>query len=129
MQFKWRESERLVNSNFTKNRHYTRRTVLYHGSDLLLGVKEYCKSNNEQTVELYDVCHMVALELKKLLMNDPDWAVFSSRAAETDSFICTREVHLAPPNQRRKGRYMNVDILIGWANKILSQRQKYPLMY
>jgi hypothetical protein len=98
-----------------------------HGSDLLLGVKDYCRNNNGQTVELYDVCHKVAIELKKLLINDSSWAAFSTKAAETKRLLYSTEgVDFAPPNQRRKGRYMNVDILIGWANRILEQKEQIP---
>ena len=98
-----------------------------HGSDLLLGVKEYCKGNGGQTVEFYDVCHKVAIELKKLLTNDTSWVTFSTKAAETKrQLYSTQGVAFAPPNQRRKGRYMNVDILIGWANKILQQGEQIP---
>jgi len=95
-----------------------------HGSDLLFGVKEYCKSTNGQTVEFYDVCHKAAIELKKLLINDSAWTAFSTKAAETKRLLySTQGVEFAPPNQRRKGRYMNVDILIGWANRVLGQRE------
>lgn len=98
-----------------------------HGSDLWLGVKEYCKSTSGQTIELYDVCHKVAIELKKLLINDPDWTNFSTKAAETKRLLySTQGVKFAPPNQRRKGRYMNVDILIGWAIKILKLKEQIP---
>lgn len=97
-----------------------------HGSDLLLGVKDYCRDNG-QTVELYDVCHKVAKELKKLLINDSSWTAFSTKAAETKRLLySTQGVRFAPPNQRRKGRYMNVDILIGWANRILEQKKHIP---
>lgn len=98
-----------------------------HGSDLLLGIKEYCKSNQGETIELYDVCHKVALELKNLLIKDSDWTIFSTKAAETKRLLySTQGVDFAPPNQRRKGRYMNVDILIGWANRILEERNEIP---
>lgn len=98
-----------------------------HGSDLWLGVKEYCKCNNGQTVELYDISHMVALEIKKQLLKDSDWNEFSTRAAEAKrQLYSTKGVFFAPPNQRRKGRYMNVDILIGWANRILEQYEQIP---
>lgn len=98
-----------------------------HGSDLLLGVKDYCKSTNGSTVEIYDVSHKVAIELKKLLINDLDWGIFSTRAAETKrQLYSTQWVEFAPPNQRRKGRYMNVDILIGWANGIVKQKEQIP---
>ena len=98
-----------------------------HGSDLLFGVKEYCKSTNGQTVEIYDVCHKVALELKKLLINDSAWGAFSVKAAETKrQLYSTQGVDFAPPNQRRKGRYMNVDILVGWANRILAKKEQIP---
>lgn len=98
-----------------------------HGSDLLLGIKDYCKGTNGQTVEFYDVCHKVACELKKLLADDAKWTDFSVKAAATKRLLYSTEaVCFAPPNQRRKGRYMNVDILIGWAKRILDQWTQIP---
>ena len=98
-----------------------------HGADLFLGIKEYCKNSNGQTIEIYDVCHKVALELKYLLAVDQDWATFCVKAAETKRLLySTQGVDFAPPNQRRKGRYMNVDILISWANRILTQKHEIP---
>jgi hypothetical protein len=85
-------------------------------------------STNGQTTEFYDVCHKVARELKKLLADDANWTNFSTKAAETKRLLYSTEgVRFAPPNQRRKGRYMNVDILIGWAKRILDQWMQIPI--
>lgn len=99
-----------------------------HGSDLWLGIKNYCKEQGNKTVEHYDVCHKVAVELKKLFLSDPLWSRFCELAAQAKRELYnTNGVCYAPPNQRRKSRYQNTDILIGWASKTLAHKEQIPL--
>lgn len=99
-----------------------------HGSDLWLGIKEFCKENGQRTVEFYDVCHKVAIELRKCFEKDPDWDDFRAKVTHTKKLLfSTNGVRYAPPNQRRKARYQNVDIIVGWANKILNLEDQIPL--
>jgi hypothetical protein len=107
----------------------TPRTILSdHGSDLWFGVKEFCKNNGGRTIEQYDVCHKTAVELRKLFEKDEDWEIFTKKAAHAK-----RELHntdgviYAPPNQRRKARYQNVDILIGWADSVVNSKEQLSL--
>lgn len=105
-----------------------RSIVSDHGSDLWSGVKQFCNESGASTIEQYDVCHKVAIEFKKLLDNDPDWKKFSESATHAKrQLFNTDGVCYAPPNQRRKGRYQNIDILIGWANRILNCEEAIPL--
>ena len=93
------------------------------GSDLWLGVKEFQKGVGGGVVALYDVCHKVAIELKKLFENDPDWNEFKEKSNFTKKQLhCTSGANFAPPAQRRKARYHNVDIIINWAVRILHYR-------
>lgn len=90
------------------------------GSDLWLGIKEFQKLVGGDVVALYDVCHKIALEYEKLFGNDLDWTMFKEKANYSKKQLCcTSGVVFAPPAQRKKARYHNVDIIINWAMKIL----------
>ncbi len=105
-----------------------RNIVSDHGSDLWLGIKSYCKEHGNKTVEHYDVCHKVAIELKKLFLKDLHWNKFCEKATQAKRELYNTEwVCYAPPNQRRKSRYQNTDILMGWACKTLACKEQIPL--
>jgi hypothetical protein len=90
------------------------------GSDLWLGIKEYQKEAGVDVITLYDVCHKVARELRKLFERDSEWAEFKEKANYTKKQLhCTSGAVFAPPAQRKKARYHNVDIIVDWAIKIL----------
>jgi hypothetical protein len=90
------------------------------GSDLWLGIREFQKLVGGGVVALYDVCHKIALKYEKLFGSDPDWNVFKEEANYSKKLLhCTAGVTFAPPTQRKKARYHNVDIIINWATKIL----------
>jgi hypothetical protein len=96
------------------------------GSDLWLGIKEFQKFVGDRVVTLYDVCHKIAIEYEKLFENDPDWGVFKEKANYLKKQLhCTTGIAFAPPAQRRKARYHNVDIIISWAVKILQHDGKW----
>lgn len=99
-----------------------------HGSDLWLGIKNYCKEYGNTTIEHYDVCHKVAIELKKLFLSDLHWNKFCEKAAQAKRELYNTEgVRYAPPNQRRKSKYQNTDILVGWAVRMLNCKEQVPL--
>jgi hypothetical protein len=90
------------------------------GSDLSVGVKNFQKILNCSVITLYDVCHKIAREFEKLFENDSDWGEFKEKANYAKKQLhCTADVHFAPPAQRKKARYLNVDIIIEWAFRIL----------
>lgn len=96
------------------------------GSDLWLGVKEFQKLVGSDIVTLYDVCHKIAIEYEKLFGNDPDWNTLKEKANYLKKQLhCTAGVVFAPPAQRRKARYHNVDIIIDWATNILQYEGKW----
>ncbi len=77
-------------------------------------------------IALYDVCHKVAIEHRKLFENDPDWNEFKEKANYSKKQLhCTAGVSFAPPAQRKKARYHNVDIIIDWAIKTLQYKGKW----
>jgi hypothetical protein len=90
------------------------------GSDLRSGIEQFCQVH-QQTSYIYDIKHKTAAILKHELHNDQDWLVFTKLAAQTKQQVQqTALAALAPPNQRSKARYMNVDRLIRWGSKVLT---------
>ena len=90
-----------------------------HGSDLKKGIEIFC-NRHPQTCFIYDIKHKVAAVLKRELKDDQDWNEFVKLANETRRKVQqTSLAALAPPNQRTKSRYMNVDKLLKWAMEIL----------
>jgi hypothetical protein len=97
-----------------------REIVADKGSDIKSGIDRFCDENNE-TSYIYDIKHALALILKKELENDISWKDFIKLCRDTKQLVQQTELaSLAPPNQRSKARYMNVDVLINWGNKILT---------
>jgi hypothetical protein len=100
-----------------------------HGTDLKKGVDRFCQQH-KQTCYIYDIKHKVAAILKKELKDDELWNEFVKLANETRRRVQqTCLAALAPPNQRTKCRYMNVDKLVKWAIEtliFLDQQQIAP---
>lgn len=90
-----------------------------HGSDLKSGIERFSQAHPE-TAYVYDIKHQSASLLKQLLRADKDWEAFTGLAARAKSQLQqTALAFLAPPNQRSKARYMNLDTLIGWGANVL----------
>jgi len=90
------------------------------GSNLKSGVEKFCQEHRE-TCYVYDIKHKTAAVLKRELQKDEAWQEFSQLAAQTRRKVQqTSLAALAPPNQRTKAWYMNVDILIQWGGNELS---------
>ena len=90
------------------------------GSDLRSGIQQFCQVHPE-TCYIYDIKHKTAAVLKHELQNDEAWLTFTKLAAQTKKKVQqTVLAALAPPNQRAKARYMNVDCLIRWGHNILT---------
>ena len=91
-----------------------------HGSDLKAGVEKFCQEHPE-TCFIYDIKHKTAAVLKRELARDETWLEFTRLAARTKNRVQqTSLAHLAPPNQRTKARYMNVDVLVRWGQDLLA---------
>lgn len=96
-----------------------RQIVGDHGPDLKSGIRQFCTEHPE-TSFIYDIKHKTAALLKQFLKNDPTWATFRQLASQSKCQVQqTSLAALAPPNQRSKARYMNVDLLINWGRKML----------
>lgn len=91
-----------------------------HGSDVKSGIEQFLDIHPE-TCYLYDIKHKTAILLKQHLQYDETWKQFTQRAAQTKSQVQqTLIAFMAPPNQRTKARYMNLEVLIRWAQRALA---------
>jgi hypothetical protein len=67
------------------------------------------------TVFVYDITHKAATILKRELSTEEKWNEFTRLATSTRKQVQqTQLAAIAPPNQRSKARYMNVEPLIKW---------------
>ncbi len=68
----------------------------------------------------YDVPHKLACILRSLMKENKQWQAFISAAATSKSKVQLSDAaHLAPPNQRSKSRYMNLEELVTWGVRAL----------
>lgn len=90
------------------------------GSDLQAGIAQF-QQGHPATRAIYDIKHKTALVVKHELAEDAQWKAFLQQAAQTKQRVQqTPLAFLAPPAQRSKARYMNVDILLRWGTKVLA---------
>jgi hypothetical protein len=100
--------------------------VIDHGSDLYAGGRHFCEKHPRTQLK-YDVCHKVACELKKRLNKNPLWEKMTSGAVQTKKALSlSKFAKFAPPQQRSKARYMNLDSLVKWGCTILDQYETLP---
>jgi len=91
-----------------------------HGTDIKSGIEKFCQVH-KQTCFTYDIKHKGASVLKHELGNDQSWKGFIQNASKTSKKVQqTPLAHLAPPNQRSKARYLNVDTLVNWGRNTLA---------
>jgi hypothetical protein len=99
-----------------------RAIVSDNGSDLHAGIDRFHRRHRE-TVWLYDIKHKTACLLKHALERDASWSTFVAQVHRFKQQVAQTEMAgLAPPQQRSKARYMNVDVLTDWAQKHLRLR-------
>ena len=103
-----------------------RAVVCDGGSDLQAGARAFCQTHTETAV-VYDIHHKTAVELKRILENDAAWGTFASAAAAFKlSVQQTPLAAMAPPAQRSKSRYMNLDPLLAWCRDRLAPARENP---
>jgi hypothetical protein len=89
------------------------------GSDLQRGVKLFCQTHGQVAV-IYDITHKMALLLKKELEGDEDWERYIQQSnLARRGLTLTAAAWLVPPSLSSKARYMNVERLIAWGQKVL----------
>ena len=90
-----------------------------NGPDLHRGIALFRKKH-PTTAWLYDIKHKTACLLKHALEGDAAWQMFVAQVHRFKQQVSlTPLAGLAPPQQRSKARYMNVDVLVDWAQESL----------
>jgi hypothetical protein len=90
-----------------------------NGPDLHRGIGLF-RQTHPTTAWLYDIKHKTACLLKHALERDASWQTFLEKAHRFKQQVSfTPLAGLAPPQQRSKARYMNVDVLVNWAKESL----------
>jgi len=96
-----------------------REIISDHGSDLKAGIHLFCQQH-PQTSAIYDIKHKTAAVLKHELEQDAAWAAFTRLASQTKLEVQQTDLAaLAPPDQKTKARYMNVESLVRWGQAML----------
>jgi hypothetical protein len=104
-----------------------RQIIADQGSDVKAGIEQFCQVHR-QTSYLYDIKHKTAVVLKHVLEADERWSTFTQQAAQTKRQLQqTPLAALAPPAQRSKARYMNLDTLVRWGQATLTFLDHPPL--
>jgi hypothetical protein len=89
-------------------------------ADLAGGIR-LLRRRHPQVRSIKDCKHKAACLLKKRLLADDRWGAFLQQLGRTKVAIQQTEMaFLTPPCQRSKARYMNVDKLVVWAEKVLA---------
>jgi hypothetical protein len=97
-----------------------------HGGDLTGGVQLF-QERHPETVEVYDIGHKAACELKRRLERDARWPEFQRRVGEARCAIQqTESAFLVPPGPRPKARFMNLGPLLAWGRKVLGVLEAPP---
>jgi hypothetical protein len=103
-----------------------RAIVSDHGSDLKAGVERFGAAH-PGTRLLYDIKHKTAAVLKRELEHDARWSQFTQLAAQTKRQVQqTALAAFAPPNQRSKARYLNLEELVEWGHGVLTWLDAHP---
>ena len=90
------------------------------GRDLHKGINQFLAAH-ATTVWLYDIKHKTACLLKHELEGDPSWQAFVEAVNRFKQRVSvTALACLLPPQQRGKARYLNIDVLVDWAEKKLA---------
>ncbi|MGA8763947.1 MAG: hypothetical protein WB562_13860 [Candidatus Sulfotelmatobacter sp.] len=89
-----------------------------HGADLAKGIRLF-QQEQPAVLDTYDITHKMACLLKGLLAHDASWQAFLRQAAATGARLRqTAGSFLLPPTLRAKARYMNLETLLQWAQRM-----------
>ncbi len=96
------------------------------GPDLQAGIKQFC-ANHPESCAIYDIKHKTAVVLKHELEGEAAWEEFRQCSSQTKQKVQqTPFAFLAPPSQRAKARYMNLEGLVHWGSKLLGFLEHSP---
>jgi len=94
-----------------------------HGSDIKKGIELFCASHRKP-IYTYDITHKTALLLKGILAPCHTWQNFLNQWGLTSQLVNQTNLSFLAPPSNRKARYMNLEVLINWAQNVLDYQAK-----
>lgn len=95
-----------------------RQIVSDHGSDLAKGIRLF-QQEQPEVIDTYDIIHKMACLLKGLLEHDASWQAFVRQCGAVGARLRqTASSFLLPPTLRTKARYLNLETLLQWAQRM-----------
>jgi len=95
-----------------------------YGPDVKKGVELFCRQH-QGTIHTYDISHLVASLFKKEFKDDERFESLGKAITHTAKKINQTDLlFLAPPNQRTKARFMNVEHRIEWEQRIFDYLER-----
>jgi hypothetical protein len=89
-----------------------------HGADLAKGIRLF-QQEQPEVLDTYDITHKMACLLKGRLEHEASWQAFVRQCAATGARLRqTAGSFLLPPTLRSKARYMNLETLLSWAERL-----------
>lgn len=99
------------------------------GSDIKGGIQTFIEDHSE-TIFTYDIVHKLSCLVKSELYQNKKWQDFTEKVSETKQKTKqTVTSFLAPLHQRKKARWINVDVTIDWAKKIKALSKNFKPIY
>ena len=96
------------------------------GRNIKRGIADF-KQNRKEIRETYDITHYAALLIKRHLADDENWKRLLKKIVETKrSLVHTCIAFLSPAKPRDKCRWLNLQIHLDWAEKML-RYEKEPM--
>jgi len=90
------------------------------GRDLHKGINQFLQAH-ASTVWMYDIKHKTACLLKHAFEKDASWQAFIREVNLFKQRVSVTPLAcLLPPQQRGKARYLNIDVLVDWAENKLA---------
>ena len=84
------------------------------------GIRLLGQSLESKLLYTYDLSHLVALRLKKLLVAHPQWQQLVTALNQVQkATVQTSVSFLAPPSLRKTARYMNLYKVVDWTAKLM----------
>ncbi len=92
--------------------------VLYATTDGNSSLKKALQLSSIEHV--YDITHAIAIMLEKLYKQNPEFKDLVYRMGQMRmKYQCSKYAHIIPPNQRSKSRFLNLELLTAWGDKVL----------
>lgn len=95
-------------------------------SNIKMGIRLF-KKRYKKIISTYDITHKAGIEVKKIFEGNTRWIEFCKNMATTKRRVINTEfVCIAPRRPREKGRWLNLDQDLQWAEKILKNISDKP---